>query len=30
LIAENAQQAKEMAIAEVNQKFSKSGGRLRE
>ena len=30
LIAENAQQAKEMAIAEVNQKFSKSGGRIRE
>ena len=30
LIAENAQQAKEMAIAEVNQKFSKSGGRARE
>jgi hypothetical protein len=30
LIAENAQQAKEMAIAEVNEKFSKSGGRIRE
>jgi len=30
LIAENVQQAKEMAIAEVNQKFQKSGGRIRE
>jgi hypothetical protein len=30
LIAENDQQAKEMAIAEVNQKFHKSGGRARE
>jgi hypothetical protein len=30
LIAENVQQAKEMAIAEVNQKFQKSGGRVRE
>jgi hypothetical protein len=30
LIAENAQQAKEMAIEEVNQKFHRSGGRLRE
>ena len=30
LIAENEQQAREMALAETNQKFSKSGGRLRE
>ncbi len=30
LIAENEQQAKEMAIAEVNEKFHKSGGRARE
>ena len=30
LIAENDQQAKEMAIAEVNEKFHKSGGRARE
>ena len=30
LIAENEQQAKEMAIDEVNQKFHKSGGRVRE
>lgn len=30
LIAENPQQAKEMAIEEVNQKFHKSGGRVRE
>ncbi len=30
LIAENDQQAKEMAIAEVNEKFHKSGGRVRE
>ena len=30
LIAQNEQQAREMALAEVNQKFSKSGGRIRE
>jgi hypothetical protein len=30
LIAENDQQAKQMAIEETNRKFSKSGGRLRE
>ena len=30
LIAENEQQAREMALAETNQKFSKRGGRLRE
>ena len=30
LIAENDQQAKEMAIEETNRKFSKSGGRVRE
>ncbi|HEY1261817.1 MAG TPA: hypothetical protein VGF34_21415 [Stellaceae bacterium] len=30
LVAETPQQAKEMAIEEVNQKFHKSGGRLRE
>ncbi len=30
LVAENEQQAKEMAIAEVNHKFHKSGGRARE
>ena len=30
LVAEDDQQAKEMAIAEVNRKFSKSGGRIRE
>ena len=30
LIAENEQQAREMALAETNKKFSKSGGRLRE
>ena len=30
LIAENEQQAREMALAETNQKFSKIGGRLRE
>jgi hypothetical protein len=30
LIAESPQQAKEMAIEEVNQKFHKSGGRVRE
>ena len=30
LVAENEQQAREMALAETNQKFSKSGGRLRE
>lgn len=30
LIAENEQQAKEMAIEEVNKKFHRSGGRLRE
>jgi hypothetical protein len=30
LIADNEQQAREMAVAEVNQKFSKSGGRPRE
>lgn len=30
LIAEDEQQAREMALAETNKKFSKSGGRLRE
>ena len=30
LVAENEQQAREMALAETNKKFSKSGGRLRE
>jgi hypothetical protein len=30
LIAENEQQAKEMAVAEVNQKYLKNGGRPRE
>ena len=30
LIAENEQQAKEMAIEEVNTRFHKSGGRQRE
>jgi hypothetical protein len=30
LIAENEQQAREMAIDETNKKFSKSGGRARE
>ncbi len=30
LIAENEQEAKEMAIAETNQKFQKNGGRPRE
>ncbi len=30
LIAENEQQAKEMAIAEVNEKWQRSGGRIRE
>jgi hypothetical protein len=30
LIAENQQQAKEMALAEINEKFQKSGGRIRE
>jgi hypothetical protein len=30
LIAENEQQAREMAVEETNQKFSRSGGRLRE
>jgi hypothetical protein len=30
LVAENAEQAREMAVAETNQKFSKSGGRARE
>jgi hypothetical protein len=30
LVAENEQQAREMALAETNQKFSKSGGPLRE
>ena len=30
LIAENEQQAREMAVEETNKKFSKSGGRLRE
>jgi hypothetical protein len=30
LIAENEQQAREMAIAETNQRYSKSGGRPRE
>jgi hypothetical protein len=30
LIAENEQQAREMAVAETDKKFSRSGGRLRE
>jgi len=30
LIAENEQQAREMALDATNQKFSRSGGRLRE
>jgi hypothetical protein len=30
LIAEDAEQAKEMALAEVNAKWGRSGGRLRE
>jgi hypothetical protein len=30
LIAENEEQAREMAVDETNKKFSKSGGRLRE
>ncbi|MGH7059678.1 MAG: hypothetical protein ACREFH_04755 [Stellaceae bacterium] len=30
LIAESPQQAKEMAIEEVDRKFHKSGGRIRE
>ena len=30
LVAENEQQAKEMALAEVNEKWSRSGGRIRE
>ena len=30
LIAENEQQAREMAVAEVNQKYLKNGGRPRE
>jgi len=30
LIAENDQQAREMAVAEVNQKYLKNGGRPRE
>ena len=30
LIAENEQQAREMAIDETNKRFSKSGGRARE
>ena len=30
LIAENEQQAREMALAEVNRKWSRSGGRARE
>jgi hypothetical protein len=30
LIAENEEQAREMALAETNEKFQKSGGRLRE
>ncbi len=30
LIAENEQQAREMAVAETNQKWSRSGGRPRE
>jgi hypothetical protein len=30
LIAENEQQAREMAVAETDRKWSRSGGRLRE
>ena len=30
LIAENEQEAREMALAETNRKWSRSGGRLRE
>jgi len=30
LVAEDEQQAREMALGETNKKFSKSGGRLRE
>lgn len=30
LIAENEQQARELAIDEINQKFQKGGGRARE
>ena len=30
LVAENEQQAKRMALAEVNEKWSRSGGRIRE
>ena len=30
LIAENEQQARDMAVAEVNQKYSRDGGRPRE
>ncbi|HTV44894.1 MAG TPA: hypothetical protein VMF05_06225 [Stellaceae bacterium] len=30
VIAENDQQAKELAMDEVNKKFQKSGGRIRE
>lgn len=30
LVAENEQQAKEMAVAEVNRKYTRNGGRVRE
>ena len=30
LVAENAEQAKEMAVAEVNEKWRRNGGRPRE